>query len=54
MLRFPGRANAGGDAKVPTVIYYAEDGTPRAIGAETESEGIEALADESNWVKAEW
>ncbi|KAF5354126.1 hypothetical protein D9756_006963 [Leucocoprinus leucothites] len=54
VTRFPGRARAGGDAKVPTVIYYAEDGTTRAIGAETEREGLDALAEESSWVKAEW
>ncbi|KAF9442562.1 hypothetical protein P691DRAFT_810428 [Macrolepiota fuliginosa MF-IS2] len=54
VTRFPGRAQVGGDAKVPTVIYYGSDGIPQAIGAETEREGIEALAHESQWEKAEW
>ncbi|KAF5354127.1 hypothetical protein D9756_006962 [Leucocoprinus leucothites] len=54
VTRFPGRAGAGGDAKVPTVIYYAEDGTICAIGAQTEREGLDALAQESSWIKAEW
>ncbi|KAF9449853.1 hypothetical protein P691DRAFT_790221 [Macrolepiota fuliginosa MF-IS2] len=54
VTRFPGRVKVGGDAKVPTVIYYGSDGVPQAIGAETEREGIETLAHESQWEKAEW
>ncbi|KXN81407.1 Heat shock 70 kDa protein 12A [Leucoagaricus sp. SymC.cos] len=54
VTRFPGRALAGGDAKVPTVIYYTENGTVGAIGAETEREGFDALVEDSSWVKAEW
>ncbi|KAF9449855.1 hypothetical protein P691DRAFT_727192 [Macrolepiota fuliginosa MF-IS2] len=54
VTRFPGRVKVGGDAKVPTVIYYGSDGVPQAIGAETEIEGIETLAHESRWEKAEW
>ncbi|KXN81408.1 Heat shock 70 kDa protein 12B [Leucoagaricus sp. SymC.cos] len=52
--RFPSRAKVGGDTKVPTVVYYGPDGFPRAIGAETEREGIETIAEDSGWVKAEW
>ncbi|KAF5354269.1 hypothetical protein D9756_006964 [Leucocoprinus leucothites] len=54
VTRFPSRAKVGGDAKVPTVVYYDSDGTPRALGAETEREEIETLAEESQWAKAEW
>ncbi|KAJ3575399.1 hypothetical protein NP233_g1121 [Leucocoprinus birnbaumii] len=54
VTRFPSRAKVGGDAKVPSVIYYDSDGIPQAIGAETEREGLEAIAEESQWVKTEW
>ncbi|KAJ3575398.1 hypothetical protein NP233_g1120 [Leucocoprinus birnbaumii] len=54
VTRFPSRAKAGGDAKVPTVIYYSSDGLPQSIGADTEREGIDAIAEDSQWIKAEW
>ncbi|KXN81415.1 Heat shock 70 kDa protein 12B [Leucoagaricus sp. SymC.cos] len=54
VTRFPSRVKTGGDTKVPTVIYYGPDGLPRAIGAETEREGIETIAEDSGWVKVEW
>ncbi len=36
------------------MIYYGPDGVQCAIGAETEREEIQVLAEESQWVKAEW
>jgi hypothetical protein len=54
LLQIPGQTRIGGNAKIPTVIYYNQDGAVCAIGAETEREGIEAIAEESNWIKAEW
>lgn len=53
MSRFPSRVKVGGDAKVPTVIYYGPDNSPRAIGADTEREGLDVIAEDS-WIKAEW
>lgn len=38
---------------MPTVVYYGPDGSVRAIGAETEREGLEAIAADSHWSKAE-
>lgn len=54
ILRFPARGKTGGDAKVPTVIYYDSNGVPQVIGAETEKEGLETIAEDSQWVKVEW
>ncbi|EKM77785.1 hypothetical protein AGABI1DRAFT_121858 [Agaricus bisporus var. burnettii JB137-S8] len=54
VTRFPGRSQSGGDAKVPTVIYYDQVGGVGAIGAETEREDMDTLAEEYHWVKAEW
>jgi hypothetical protein len=52
--RYPSLDHVGGGTKIPTVIYYDEDGKPCAIGAETLVEGIEANAEENNWSKAYW
>ncbi|KAJ2917710.1 hypothetical protein MD484_g2727, partial [Candolleomyces efflorescens] len=54
VTRYPSQVHVGGDSKIPTVIYYDEDGIPCAIGAETLKEGIEADAEEYNWSKAYW
>ncbi|KAG5351000.1 hypothetical protein C0989_008363 [Termitomyces sp. Mn162] len=42
------------DAKIPTVIYYDANGTPRAIGAEAMREGLHELVEDEGWVKVEW
>lgn len=36
------------------MIYYGPDGTLRSIGAQTEREGTDTLARDSQWNKAEW
>ena len=52
--RFPAQENISGASKIPTVIYYDLSGTVRAVGAEAMKEGIYLVADDENWVKAEW
>ena len=52
--RYPCQEHVGGDAKIPTVIYYDADGEIRAIGAETLKEGTEEEAQDSQWSKARW
>ncbi|TFK33569.1 hypothetical protein BDQ12DRAFT_738725 [Crucibulum laeve] len=53
-LRFPAQENVGGDSKIPTIIYYDQNGTMKAAGAEAIAEGIEDSAEENGWIKAEW
>jgi hypothetical protein len=36
------------------VIYYDLSGKVRAVGAEAMKEGIYEVAEDENWVKAEW
>jgi hypothetical protein len=36
------------------MIYYDQSGKVRAVGAEAMKEGICELAEDENWVKAEW
>jgi hypothetical protein len=52
--RFPAQERVGGDSKIPTIIYYDEDGKVRAVGAEAASEAIEERAEDEGWTKAEW
>ena len=51
---YPAQEHVGGHPKIPTVIYYDQDGNVRAIGAEALREGIEEDAEDSEWTKAEW
>jgi hypothetical protein len=43
-----------GSSKIPTIIYYDQQGKVCAVGAEAVREGIEEEAEDGNWVKAEW
>ncbi|KAF5355161.1 hypothetical protein D9756_005596 [Leucocoprinus leucothites] len=52
--KFPGQISAGGDAKIPSIMYYDQNGRMRAAGAEAEREGIEIMAEEEGWVKTKW
>ncbi|KXN86015.1 Heat shock 70 kDa protein 12B [Leucoagaricus sp. SymC.cos] len=52
--KFPGQGTADGNAKIPSILYYGKDGGVRAAGAETERDGMDIIAEEENWVKAEW
>ena len=36
------------------MIYYDLSGKVRAVGAEATKESIDLIADDENWVKAEW
>ncbi|KAJ3568178.1 hypothetical protein NP233_g5879 [Leucocoprinus birnbaumii] len=45
---------SGGNAKIPSVLYYDKTGKVCAAGAEAERDGIDILAEEGNWFKAEW
>ncbi|KAF8805180.1 hypothetical protein BYT27DRAFT_7192857 [Phlegmacium glaucopus] len=54
VTRFPAHEHIGGASKIPTVIYYDQSGKVRAVGAEAMKEGIYEVAEDENWVKAEW
>jgi hypothetical protein len=47
--RFPGRGHINSAFKIPTIIYYDRAGKVCAVG-----EDIDEIAEEENWVKAEW
>jgi hypothetical protein len=52
--RYPSQERAGGDIKIPTVIYYDKTGKPCVTGAETLADGIEDDAEDNGWIKAHW
>lgn len=54
MDRYPAQEQVGGDAKIPTILYYDELGNVRAAGAEALSDNIQHEAEENDWIKAEW
>ncbi|KAG6332938.1 hypothetical protein ID866_6154 [Astraeus odoratus] len=54
VTRFPSTEHVGGNSKIPTIIYYDNDGIARAFGGEALQEAIIEKADEEEWVKAEW
>jgi hypothetical protein len=51
--RFPSQEIVG-NSKIPTIIYYDQDGNVRAVGAEATREGLLEMAEDENWTKAEW
>jgi len=44
----------GGDSKIPTILYYDQKGNVCKAGDEANEEGIEQIAEEKEWTKAEW
>ncbi len=49
--RFPSQEHVGSDAKIPTIMYYNNEGTVKAIGAEALKENIIEAAEDEGWVK---
>ncbi|TFK21935.1 hypothetical protein FA15DRAFT_597024 [Coprinopsis marcescibilis] len=54
VTRFPAHEQVSGASKIPTIIYYDQEGKVRAVGAESLREGITDQAEEEGWVKSEW
>jgi molecular chaperone DnaK (HSP70) len=52
--RFPAQENVGGDSKIPSILYYDQDGELRAVGAEALQEHIIEEAEDHGWIKLEW
>lgn len=54
MYRFPAQEHIGGDAKIPSILFYDQTGMVRAVGAEALQESVIVQAEEEEWVKSEW
>lgn len=51
-LRFPGQEN--GDFKIPTVLWYTQDGKVRAAGAEARASSMTLIAEDEDLIFVEW
>ncbi|KAJ7275877.1 hypothetical protein C8J57DRAFT_1311909 [Mycena rebaudengoi] len=54
VTHYPAQAQIGGDAKIPSIIYYDNTGRDRASGAEALQEDIVEKAKEEGWEKSSW
>jgi len=52
--RFPAQAKTGGDCKIPSILYYDQEGSVRAVGAEALDEAFLEQAEDENFIRVEW
>ncbi|KAL4068705.1 hypothetical protein V8B97DRAFT_1918465 [Scleroderma yunnanense] len=52
--KFPAQDHVGGDNKIPSIVYYDQEGTVRAVGAETQQPHIIEEATKDQWIRLEW
>ena len=53
-FRFPAQEHIGGDSKIPSILYYDQEGHLRAAGAEATQESVIEKAEDEGWAKLEW
>jgi hypothetical protein len=51
---YPAQESVGGDAKIPSVLYYDRNGLVRAVGCEALLQSNIELAEDQQWVRADW
>lgn len=54
VTRYPSTDRVGGNSKIPSIVYYDKEGTPRAFGGEALQESVIETAEDEEWAKAEW
>ncbi|KAJ7578255.1 hypothetical protein C8J56DRAFT_359675 [Mycena floridula] len=56
VTRFPAQEKIGGDAKIPSMIYYDQHGAVKGVGAEARAleEWVLDEDEAENWSKCEW
>lgn len=54
LFRYPAQEKVGGDAKIPSIIYYDRQGKVSAVGAEALQERVLESAEDEDWMKVEW
>lgn len=52
--RFPAQENVGGDSKIPSILYYNQEGQVCSVGAEALQESVIEKAEDEAWTKLEW
>jgi hypothetical protein len=51
---YPAHSLVGGDSKIPTILYYDNNGLLKACGAEALDPGLTIAAEAEGWIKTEW
>ncbi|KAH7883409.1 hypothetical protein F5I97DRAFT_1939180 [Phlebopus sp. FC_14] len=51
---FPATDHVGGNSKIPTLVYYDDEGNARAFGGEALQESTIEKAEDEQWTKLEW
>ncbi|KAL6306646.1 hypothetical protein BKA93DRAFT_133315 [Sparassis latifolia] len=54
VTRFPGQENAAGDSKIPSILYYDQDGKVRAVGAEAALPNMDLQVEDEDLIFVEW
>jgi hypothetical protein len=52
--RYPAQDHVGGDSKIPSILFYDQEGHVCAVGAEALQDSIIEKAEEEGWAKLEW
>ncbi|KAK1227388.1 hypothetical protein PQX77_009615 [Marasmius sp. AFHP31] len=52
--KFPGQGKVGGDSKIPSIVYYDQDGNVRAVGAEATEDSFLEEAEDEEYIGVEW
>lgn len=56
LQRFPAQEQVGGDAKIPSIIWYDQDGNVKSVGAEAlaDQEWVVEEEEDNGLIRAEW
>ncbi|PIL34583.1 hypothetical protein GSI_03362 [Ganoderma sinense ZZ0214-1] len=54
ITRYPGQENEAGHCKIPSVLYYHQDGRLHSAGAEATVPGMDLVAEDEDLVFVEW
>ncbi|KAK1227389.1 hypothetical protein PQX77_009616 [Marasmius sp. AFHP31] len=52
--KFPGQGRVGGDSKIPSIIYYDQEGKICAVGAEATEDSFLEEAEDEHYIRVEW
>ncbi|KAI1793701.1 hypothetical protein LXA43DRAFT_201572 [Ganoderma leucocontextum] len=54
ITRYPGQENEAGNSKIPSILYYRQDGTLHSAGAEAKAPGMDLVAEDEDLIFVEW
>ncbi|KAI1793722.1 hypothetical protein LXA43DRAFT_202911 [Ganoderma leucocontextum] len=54
ITRYPGQESEAGNCKIPSILYYRQDGTLHSAGAEATVPGMELVVEDEDLIFVEW